>query len=140
MGVTAVGHAGRAAARGRRVVVLGAGLAGLLAAAAASGDGRRVMVLERDVLPDRPLPRDGVPQGRQPHVFLHRGLRAIEELLPGFAEQLAAAGAVALDTGDLAWLGASGWAPPGRGSSRSSRRPGRCSSSRSGGGCGRCPA
>ncbi len=95
-----------------RVVVLGASLAGTFAAAAASGDGRTVTVVERDVLPDAPQPRDGVPQGRQPHALLLRGLRAMEDLLPGLADELRAAGAVELDTGDLAWHGDLGWSPP----------------------------
>lgn len=60
-----------------------------------------------------PTPRNGVPQGRQPHVLLHRGLCAIEELLPGSREQLVAAGGVPLDTGSVAWLGERGWAPFG---------------------------
>jgi len=95
----------------RRVVVVGGSVAGLLAAAALAGPARTVTVLDRDELPDHPAPRKGVPQGRQPHVFLHRGLLAIEELLPGFGDDLRAAGAVPLDTGQLAWLGESGWAP-----------------------------
>ncbi len=95
----------------RRAVVVGGSVAGLLAAAALAGASRTVTVLERDVLPAQPEPRPGVPQGRQPHVFLHRGLLAIEELLPGIAADLRAAGAVPLDTGHLAWLGEEGWAP-----------------------------
>lgn len=101
-------------ARASRVVVLGAGLAGALATAAVAAPGRTVTLVERDVLPDAPRPRPGVPQGRLLHVYLHRGLLAIEELLPGFRAELEAAGAVALDTGDLAWLGEFGWAPTGR--------------------------
>lgn len=93
----------------RRVVVLGASLAGLFAAAACAGGGRVVTVLERDGLPDRPEPRPGVPQGRQPHVLLYRGLSALEELLPGLGDELAAAGAVEIDSGRLAWLGEVGW-------------------------------
>ncbi len=86
-------------------------MAGAFAAAALAGHGRRVTVLERDTLPAEPAPRRGVPQGRQPHVFLHRGLMAVEELLPGVDADLRAAGGVPLDTGDMAWLGEFGWAP-----------------------------
>jgi 2-polyprenyl-6-methoxyphenol hydroxylase-like FAD-dependent oxidoreductase len=95
----------------RRVVVLGASLAGMFAAAACSGAGHTVTILERDVLPSKPRPRAGVPQGRQPHALLYRGLLALEELLPGLGAELRAAGAVDLDTGDLAWLGEVGWSP-----------------------------
>lgn len=98
----------------QRVVVVGASLAGLFSAAAAAGGGRTVTVLERDTLPDGPRARAGVPQGRHAHVFLHRGLLAVEELLPGFGAELRAAGAVPLDTGHLPWLGEFGWNPTHR--------------------------
>jgi len=97
----------------RHVVVVGASLAGLLAAAAAHRAGCRVTVLERDVLPYVPVPRRGVAQGEQPHVFLHRGLLAAEQLLPGLEHRLEADGAVRLNTGRLPWLGESGWNPIG---------------------------
>ena len=93
-----------------RVVIIGASTTGLFAAAAAAGSGRSVTVLDRDDLPSDPVARPGVPQGRQPHVFLHRGLLAAEQLLPGFRDDLLAVGAVAFDTADMAWLGEQGWA------------------------------
>lgn len=96
------------------VVVIGAGMAGLLAAAALARDGRTVTVLDRDDLPADPAPRPGVPQSRQPHLLLRRGLTAVEALLPGFGADLRAAGAVPVDTGDLAWCSPQGWSPPGR--------------------------
>jgi 2-polyprenyl-6-methoxyphenol hydroxylase-like FAD-dependent oxidoreductase len=68
-----------------------------------------VIMLERDVAGDDVGPHRGVPQGRQPHVFLYRGLLSLEELLPGIRADLLARGAVALDTGSLAWLGEQGW-------------------------------
>lgn len=92
-----------------RVIILGAGLAGMFAAAACTGGGRTVTVLERDTLPSVPDPRAGVPQGHQPHVLLYRGLLALEQLMPGLGAALAGAGAVEIDTGDLAWLGEVGW-------------------------------
>ncbi len=55
-----------------------------------------------------------MPQGRQPHVFLYRGLLAVEELLPGIGVELRRAGAATFDTGELAWLGEFGWAPAPR--------------------------
>lgn len=98
----------------RRVVIVGASVAGLLAAAACADSARSVTVLERDGPPSSRAPRRGVPQGSQPHVYLYRGLLALEEMLPGICAELHEAGAVSLDTGDLAWLGETGWAPPGR--------------------------
>jgi flavin-dependent dehydrogenase len=94
-----------------RVIVVGASLAGLFSAAAAAGRGNSVTVLERDVLPDGPEIRPGVPQGGQPHVFLFRGLLALEELLPGSRQELLSAGAVPVDTGKLPWLAEYGWLP-----------------------------
>jgi 2-polyprenyl-6-methoxyphenol hydroxylase-like FAD-dependent oxidoreductase len=95
----------------RQVVIIGASLAGLFAAAAAAAAGAQTMIIERDVLPATPVARKGVPQGRQPHVLLHRGLLAAEKLLPGLREDLLSHGAVPLDTGTIAWLGEYGWLP-----------------------------
>ena len=47
-----------------RVVVLGGGLAGLLAATALSRHCDDVTVVESDVLPDTAQPRRGLPQSR----------------------------------------------------------------------------
>ena len=100
-----------AAGQQRDVVIIGASLAGLFAAAAAAASGSRTMIIERDVLPDSPVARKGVPQGRQPHVLLHRGLLAAEKLIPGIREDLLSHGAVPFDTGTMAWLGEYGWLP-----------------------------
>ncbi len=96
-----------------RVVVIGASLAGLFAAAAAAERADPVLVVERDRFPTTPTPRGGVPQGSHQHVLLHRGLIAAEQLLPGLREDLVRGGAVPIDTGDLLWLGPSGWSVPG---------------------------
>jgi flavin-dependent dehydrogenase len=95
----------------RDVVIIGASLAGLFAAVAAAASGARTMIIERDVLPDGPVTRRGVPQGKQPHVLLHRGLLAAEGLLPGIREDLLRHGGVPFDTGTMAWLGEYGWLP-----------------------------
>ena len=85
-----------------RVVIIGASTTGLFAAAAVAASDRSVLILERDELPSDAAPRPGVPQGRQPHVFLHRGVLAAEELLPGFRRDLLDVGAVPINTADLA--------------------------------------
>jgi len=93
------------------VAVIGASLAGLFAAAAAATAGCSVLLLDRDQLDDDTLAHPGVPQGRQPHIYLLRGLEAAEELLPGVTDDLRAAGAVELDTTRLAMLTEQGWLP-----------------------------
>ena len=94
-----------------RVAVLGASLAGLLAAAATSSRGAETVILERDRLPTSVEPRKGVPQGRQAHVLLHRGLLSASELLPGLRDDLIEHGAAVFDGGAMPWLGEYGWAP-----------------------------
>ncbi|MDX2821649.1 FAD-dependent monooxygenase [Streptomyces ipomoeae] len=103
------GNPGTAVTTPRRAVVLGAGLAGLLAAAALR-DHAEVTVVERDALPEGPEPRKGVPQARHAHLLWSGGARAMEELLPGVTEAWLAAGArrIPLPTG-LVSLSAQGW-------------------------------
>lgn len=84
---------------GERAIVVGGGIAGLSAARALSDRFREVVILDRDELPDRATPRPGVPQGRHPHGLLAGGLRALEQLFPGFGNELRKAGAVPIDRG-----------------------------------------
>ena len=78
---------------GEHAVVIGASVAGLLAARALSDVYERVTIVERDRLPPVGEGRKAVPQGRHAHVMLASGLAAIEELLPGVTQELLAAGA-----------------------------------------------
>ncbi|MGK5637602.1 FAD-dependent oxidoreductase [Streptomyces sp. URMC 126] len=80
-----------------RAVVIGAGIAGLQAARVLRDRFEQVTIVERDTLPSEPIPRPGVPQGRQANALLARGRAVIEELCPGFTTRLAAAGARTLD-------------------------------------------
>jgi 2-polyprenyl-6-methoxyphenol hydroxylase-like FAD-dependent oxidoreductase len=79
---------------GKRAAVLGAGLAGLMAAAALRPYFDDVVVIEKDRLPETPQPRKGVPQGHHVHTLLGFGVDALESLLPGVLDALYAAGAV----------------------------------------------
>jgi 2-polyprenyl-6-methoxyphenol hydroxylase-like FAD-dependent oxidoreductase len=76
-------------------------MAGLLAARVLTDHYDKVTVVERDRLGDEPVPRRGVPQGCQPHALLARCAQILEELFPGYLDELVAAGAHRWDDGDL---------------------------------------
>ncbi|MFF8954786.1 NAD(P)/FAD-dependent oxidoreductase [Streptomyces sp. NPDC014894] len=97
-------------ARGRRAVVIGGGLAGMLAAAALRGLADDIRVIESDALPDGPLPRKGLPQAGHVHLLWSGGVRAAESLLPGVTRRWLAAGArrVPIPTG-MVGLSPQGW-------------------------------
>ncbi|MEU9985319.1 FAD-dependent oxidoreductase [Streptomyces sp. NPDC048045] len=91
-------------------VVLGGSLAGMLAARALASFADRVVVIERDTLPEGPRPRRGLPQARHVHQLWSGGARALEELLPGMTALLRAAGAHRLPvTTDIVCLSPHGW-------------------------------
>jgi 2-polyprenyl-6-methoxyphenol hydroxylase-like FAD-dependent oxidoreductase len=79
---------------GRRAIVVGAGIGGLSAAGALAKYFDQVDVLERDDLTKSARSRSGTPQDRHPHGLLAGGLRALDQIFPGFERDLAAAGAV----------------------------------------------
>ena len=68
---------------GTTAVVVGASMAGLLAARVLTEHVDQVVVLDRDTLPDDAVPRGGAPQSAHPHALLARGRRGLEELFPG---------------------------------------------------------
>jgi 2-polyprenyl-6-methoxyphenol hydroxylase-like FAD-dependent oxidoreductase len=83
----------------RRAIVLGASIAGLLAARVLGETFEQVLILERDRLPHGPAPRKGTPHALQPHGLLARGREVMEDLFPGLTATLLAQGA---EGGDLA--------------------------------------
>jgi len=88
---------------GEHAVVLGASMGGLLAARVLADFYETVTVVERDVLPETSANRRGVPQGRHVHLLLGRGSQVLDELFPGFLDELVAAGAPSFD-GDMSKL------------------------------------
>jgi 2-polyprenyl-6-methoxyphenol hydroxylase-like FAD-dependent oxidoreductase len=78
---------------GDHAVVLGASLAGLLAARVLADAYDRVTVVERDPLPMTAENRKGVPQGRHAHLLLSRGTQILDELFPGLFDDLVVGGA-----------------------------------------------
>ncbi len=83
----------------QRAIVIGASIAGLLAARVLSERYPDVLLLERDPLPEQAAPRKGTPQAVHPHGLLARGLQVMEELFPGFTDTLVARGALSGDIG-----------------------------------------
>lgn len=88
----AIAHPDRSSSE---AIVVGGGIAGLLAARVLSGHFERVTVLERDRLTDGAKPRRGIPQGNHLHSLLKGGLNVLCDLFPGFDHILAERGSVA---------------------------------------------
>jgi 2-polyprenyl-6-methoxyphenol hydroxylase-like FAD-dependent oxidoreductase len=86
---------------GSRAVVLGAGMSGLLSARVLSDFYETVTVVERDELPEVPMQRKGIPQGRHVHAFMSSGSQVLGRLFPGLLDELVDAGANVWDDGDL---------------------------------------
>ncbi|MCP3804063.1 hypothetical protein NLX83_32810 [Allokutzneria sp. A3M-2-11 16] len=81
----------------RRAVVLGASMAGLLAARVLSDHADEVLVIERDTTESGGDPRPGVPQGSQVHGLLPAGQIQLDRWFPGFSEEAVAAGVMIAD-------------------------------------------
>lgn len=84
-------------------VVIGASMAGMLAARVLASHFQRVTVIERDKLPTAAEPRRGVPQGRHVHALLARGQHILNEFFPGLTSTLLERGAVPFTFNDLRW-------------------------------------
>ena len=80
-----------------KAVVIGGSIAGLLSAKILADYFHRVIIVEKDKLPDTPQPRRGVPQSVQPHVLFARGYRILGELFPEIEAKLIANGALSID-------------------------------------------
>jgi 2-polyprenyl-6-methoxyphenol hydroxylase-like FAD-dependent oxidoreductase len=89
---------------GKHAIVLGASMAGLLAARVLADFYTTVTVVERDTLRDTASVRRGVPQGRHAHGLLMRGAQALEELFPDLLDELVDGGAALFDGTDLSKL------------------------------------
>lgn len=89
---------------GNHAVVLGASVAGLLAARLLAESYQEVTLVDRDVLTGAAGPRRTVPQGRHIHGLLARGQQVLEELFPGLTAELGALGVPVCDFGTgLSW-------------------------------------
>jgi len=92
-----------------KIVITGAGIAGLMSALFLARDGHEIVLLERDATP---LPanadeaftwnRRGAPQVRHPHAFLARLRNLLRDDLPQVRQQLLDAGSLEVGWGDIA--------------------------------------
>jgi 2-polyprenyl-6-methoxyphenol hydroxylase-like FAD-dependent oxidoreductase len=92
----------RVSQTGKHAIVIGGSMAGLIAARVLTDAYDTVTVIDRDPLPHTAVTRRGVPQSSQPHVLLEAGRATLEDLFPGYCEDLITAGALITDfTSDL---------------------------------------
>ncbi|UHA75992.1 FAD-dependent monooxygenase [Paenibacillus sp. 481] len=77
----------------KRAITIGGSIAGLLAARVLADYYEEVVIVERDRFPDGPENRRGTPQAFHSHRLLMRGKIILEELFPGYADDLLAQGA-----------------------------------------------
>lgn len=87
-----------------KAVVIGACMAGLVAARALADFYSEVLILERDTFPVPGGQRKGVPQGRHLHNLLPAGQEILEKLFPGLTGQLISQGAQTIDSQEVAWF------------------------------------
>ncbi len=99
---------------GQHAIVVGAGIAGLVAGRVLADHYAQVTLLDRDSLEDSALPRPGVPQGAHLHALLAGGSMSLEFLLPGLQKDLEAHGAVPLVGGLDILVERAGRAPDAR--------------------------
>jgi 2-polyprenyl-6-methoxyphenol hydroxylase-like FAD-dependent oxidoreductase len=99
----------------KKAIVIGASMAGLLAARSLADHFEQVVLLERDKFPAPGENRKGVPQGKHTHVLLSRGLDIMDALLPGLKEELVQVGAVPITDVSLQtrWFYNGGYHHPG---------------------------
>ncbi|WP_033774789.1 FAD-dependent oxidoreductase [Salinispora pacifica] len=87
----------------RCAVVMGASMAGLLAARVLAEAYERVVVVDRDQVLGVRESRRGTPHTRHAHGLHARGHLIFEELFPGLTDELRAAGVPTGDLGEMRW-------------------------------------
>ncbi len=82
---------------GENAIVIGGGIAGLLAARVLFTHFKQVTILEKDVYSNKPGPRNGIPQSSHIHILLMKGKQILTELFPKLEANLIAKGAHKID-------------------------------------------
>lgn len=88
----------------QQAIVIGGGMAGLLAARVLADHFESVTLIERDGIATEPKARKGVPQGNHVHGLLAKGQEILSRLFPDLVPALVAGGAAPGDMGrDFHW-------------------------------------
>ncbi len=95
-----------------RAIVVGGGIAGLVAARVLSDHVAEVVIVDRDRLVADGGSRSGTPQAAHVHVLLRRGFVELARIFPGLDARLADVGAMGIDwTRDVQTITPAGTAP-----------------------------
>ena len=78
-------------------IVIGGGIAGLLASRVLSEHFADVVLIEKDHYPENAGPRNGTPQANHVHVLLMKGKQILTELFPNLERNLLDKGAHKID-------------------------------------------
>jgi 2-polyprenyl-6-methoxyphenol hydroxylase-like FAD-dependent oxidoreductase len=93
-----------------QAVVIGSSISGLTAARVLANHFAKVIIIDRDNLPDKPQFRRGIPQAKHAHTLPLRGQEILEELFPGLSGELAANGAITINGGsEMGYFIAGDW-------------------------------
>lgn len=82
---------------GGHAIVVGGSMAGLLTTRVLADGYDRVTLLERDPMPDEPVARRGTPQSQHVHVMLEPARVVLNDLFPGYQDEVQSEGALVLD-------------------------------------------
>ncbi|MFI5845699.1 NAD(P)/FAD-dependent oxidoreductase [Catenuloplanes sp. NPDC051500] len=88
---------------GKRAVVLGGSMGGILAARVLSESYDEVLIIDRDVVLGVTGTRRGAPHAVHAHALHARGHLILEELFPGLTDGLTEAGIPSCDLGEMRW-------------------------------------
>lgn len=82
---------------GEHAVTIGASMVGLLAGRVLADAFQEVTIIDRDTMPDEVVSRRSVPQADHVHVLLEPGRIILEDLFPGYSEELFSSGGLVID-------------------------------------------
>ena len=78
----------------RTAIIIGGGIAGLLAARVLHDHFKEVVIIEKDKYPLQAGPRNGTPQSNHIHVLLIKGKEILLRLFPDLERNLVAKGRI----------------------------------------------